>query len=44
MNKYKVIQYATVQVDAIIIEVQTGDHSHTHMIIQLPILELMEIS
>jgi hypothetical protein len=44
MNKFKVILSATVQEDATITEVQIGDHFLIHMTMQLPILELMEIS
>lgn len=44
MNKFKVIQSATVQEDAIITEVQTGDHFPILMTTQSLILELMETS
>jgi hypothetical protein len=44
-NKFnqKAIQFAIVLAAATLIEVQIGNPSHIHMIIQLLILELMEI-
>lgn len=44
MNKFKVIQSATVLEDATTTEVQIGDHFLIHMTIKSLILELTEIS
>jgi hypothetical protein len=44
MNKFKVTPSAIVQEDAIITEVQIGDHFLIHMTMQLLILELIMIS